>query len=166
MKQILMTMVALMLTATVNAQPQTGHKPVDMDQAKHVKMRTEQMTKRYDLTDKQAKKVQKLNEKYIGKMRPMKERAHIGEHKECCKAGGEQMGEHKGGCKAGGEHKGGHKPSAEQLEQMKRDHEAYDAELQQILTPEQFQKYQADAKKHFGQGRKHHGKQHHMQRSE
>ena len=125
---MMLMLAAMMLTATMSAQPETGKKPVDMDKAKQVEVRTQQMVTRYQLTSKQAKKVKKLNEKYMCKMTPMKPMREAGTP-------------------------GAQKPSEEQMAQFKKDHEAYNAELKKIMTEEQFSKYQADAKKRFAPGK-------------
>lgn len=137
MKKIVMMMAALMLTATMSAQPDPSQKPKEMTPAERVQMKTDKMTKRYGLTDKQAKKVQKLNEKYQGKFAPGHKKFREGMTNPP------------------------RRPDKAQMEQMKKDHEAYNAELKGIMTAEQYQKYQADAKKRFAEHKphaKHHAK--------
>lgn len=128
MKKMMMIMAALMLTITMTAQPRPGKPGKQLTAAERVEKKTAQMVKRYELTDKQAKKVKKLNEKYQDKLEAPR-----------MKPAGEQAGQQK--------------PDAAKMEQLKKDHEAYNAELKKILTDSQYEKYQADAKKRFAHGK-------------
>lgn len=133
MKQLLMTIVAaVMFSSAAMAQDQEkGKKKEEM--AKH---RTEKMVKDYDLNDKQAAKLLELNTKYADKMRP--HRGPRGPH-----------GPH--GMK-------GQRPEPPTKEmkaemekkraEMEKEQKAYDAELQKILTPDQYKLYQHDMQKH------------------
>ena len=128
-----MTIVAaVMFSSAAMAQDQEkGKKKEEM--AKH---RTEKMVKDYDLNDKQAAKLLELNTKYADKMRP--HHGHRGPH-----------GPH--GMK-------GQRPEPPTKEmkaemekkraEMEKEQKAYDAELQKILTPDQYKLYQHDMQKH------------------
>lgn len=152
MKQIVMTIVAaVMFSSAAMAQGQEkGKKKEEM-----VKHRTEMMVKDYNLDDKQAKQLLELNTKYADKMRPGRHGHHGGPHgmkgdrPEPPK--GERpeppMDDKKCEC---------HKPSKEEMKAKHREREecmkAYDAELQKILTPDQYKTYQADKEKHHKKG--------------
>lgn len=100
------------------------------DAKKMAQFMTERMTKEYELTDKQAEKLKKLNEKYAGKLRPM---------------GGHKHG-NMGGQRGGKPKMDGKRPSVEEMKQMKAQREAYNKELKSILTDEQYQKYEQQKK--------------------
>ena len=150
MKQIVMTIVAaVMFSSAAMAQDQEkGKKKEEM-----IKHRTEMMVKDYNLDDKQAKQLLELNTKYANKMRPGRHGHHQGmkgdrpeppkgerpeppkDDKKCCD------------CK---------KPSKEEMKAKHKEREesmkAYEAELQKILTPDQYKSYQADKEKHHKKG--------------
>ena len=145
MKQLLMTIVAaVMFSSAAMAQDQEkGKKKEEM--AKH---RTEKMVKDYDLNDKQAAKLLELNTKYADKMRP-----HRGPHGPHGPHGmkGQRPEPPKGDMK-------GERPEPPTKEmkaemekkraEMEKEQKAYDAELQKILTPDQYKLYQHDMQKH------------------
>ena len=142
MKQLLMTIVAaVMFSSAAMAQDQEkGKKKEEM--AKH---RTEKMVKDYDLNDKQAAKLLELNTKYADKMRPP--RGPHGPHG----MKGQRPEPPKGDMK-------GERPEPPTKEmkaemekkraEMEKEQKAYDAELQKILTPDQYKLYQHDMQKH------------------
>ena len=133
MKQLLMTIVAaVMFSSAAMAQDQEkGKKKEEM--AKH---RTEKMVKDYDLNDKQAAKLLELNTKYADKMRP-----HRGPH-----------GPHGPHGMKGQRPEPPTKEMKAEMEkkraEMEKEQKAYDAELQKILTPDQYKLYQHDMQKH------------------
>ena len=127
MKKMMMMMAALMLTMTMSAQPDPSQRPKEMTQAERVQMKTDQMVKRYGLSVKQAKKLQKLNEKYQDKFAPGPKKFHEGMTNPP------------------------RRPDKVQMEQMKQEREAYHADLKKIMTAEQYQRYQTDEKKRFSE---------------
>jgi len=148
-----MTLMAavLMSTSAVAQEEKQDQRPEKkFDKTEMVKHRTDKTVKRYSLNDQQAKQLLELNNKYADKMamrgprhhhhgpegapgRPPKDRPFTkGERPEPPKDG---------------QHVERHK---QRMETMK----AYDAELQKIMTPEQYQAYKADREKH----RRHHDK--------
>ena len=145
MKQLLMTIVAaVMFNSAAMAQDQEkGKKKEEM--AKH---RTEKMVKDYDLNESQAAKLLELNTKYADKMRP-----HHGPRGPHGPHGmkGQRPEPPKGDMK-------GERPEPPTKEmkaemekkraEMEKEQKAYDAELQKILTPDQYKLYQHDMKKH------------------
>lgn len=160
MKKVFLTMVAAMAMSCAMAQEATAGdnkckceqcdnckgKCGDCDKKQHQRPdRTEMMTRELNLTPEQATKVKALNEKYPELMR------------------------HRGGRRGGHGMRGGfaprqdkkqdvdgttgataqqpkQRPSREDMEkrmqEMKKQREAYDAELKNILTKEQFEKYE------------------------
>jgi Spy/CpxP family protein refolding chaperone len=145
MKQLLMTIVAaVMFSSAAMAQDQEkGKKKEEM--AKH---RTEKMVKDYDLNESQAAKLLELNTKYADKMRP-----HHGPRGPHGPHGmkGQRPEPPKGDMK-------GERPETPTKEmqaemekkraEMEKEQKAYDAELQKILTPDQYKLYQHDMQKH------------------
>ena len=132
MKQMIMTLLAAVMVSTAAvAQDKDSNKPsVDNNRKQEmVKHRTDKMVEDYQLNDKQAKKLLELNTEYADKMRPR----HHGHHGHHGPHGmrGERPEPPKGDRQ---EHR------KEMAETMK----AYDAELQKIMTKEQYEKYKAD----------------------
>ena len=147
MKQIVITIVAaVMFSMTAMAQDQEkGKKKEEM-----IKHRTEMMVKDYNLDDKQAKQLLELNTKYADKMRPR----HHGPHGPHPGMKGERPEPPKGDCQEPPKCDKKcecQKPSKEEMkakhQERKESMKAYDAELQKILTPDQYKKYQADMEK-------------------
>lgn len=67
MKQILLTMLAVVMITAANAQDTNGEKRMNrrFDPKEMVQRRTQQMAEKYQLTAEQAEKVKALNEKYM-----------------------------------------------------------------------------------------------------
>lgn len=151
MKKLMMTMVAaLMLTATAMAQENNGRREGrNFDPAEMAKAQTERMVQEYGLNEAQKAKLLELNTQYAGKMR-MGGRGG--------QRGGQRFGGPQGGNQQGGMQQG-ERPSREQMEarmkEMRENREAYNAELKNILTEEQFSKYEEAEKQRmerFGRG--------------
>ena len=142
MKQLLMTIVAaVMFSSAAMAQDQEkGKKKEEM--AKH---RTEKMVKDYDLNESQAAKLLELNTKYADKMRP-----HHGPRGPHGMKG--QRPEPPKGDMKGERPEPPTKEMKAEMEkkraEMEKEQKAYDAELQKILTPDQYKLYQHDMQKH------------------
>lgn len=136
MKKMMMAlMVSLMMTTTVMAQEEQqadNKKMRKIDPTTMIQKRTEAIVKKYGLNDEQAQKLQELNKKYGMAMRP-------------------RMG------RAGGRPEGnGTRPELtedqkKKMEERRKQREesmaAYNAELQTILTADQYKSYQADMQK-------------------
>ena len=156
MKKVMITLMAaaLMSTSAIAQEEKQGKRPEKkFDKTEMVKHRTDETVKRYSLNDQQAKQLLDLNNKYADKMGPRGGRHH--HHggpegrpgrppKDDAKAKGERPEPPKDGQRGGGERR----------KQMEETMKAYDAELQKIMTPEQYKAYQADRKKHH----RHHDK--------
>ena len=145
MKQLLMTIVAaVMFSSAAMAQDQEkGKKKEEM--AKH---RTEKMVKDYDLNESQAAKLLELNTKYADKMRP--HRGPRGPHGPHGMKG--QRPEPPKGDMKGERPEPPTKEMKAEMEkkraEMEKEQKAYDAELQKILTPDQYKLYQHHMQKH------------------
>lgn len=141
MKQMMMTLLAAVMVSTaVVAQNKDDNKPSEDNNRKQemVKHRTDQVVKDYQLSDKQAKQLLELNTKYADKMRPHYPRHHGPNGKK-----GERPEPPKG-------------ERGDRQKEMEDTMKAYEAELQKIMTPEQFKRYQADMKERRDKGPRHH----------
>ena len=143
MKKILMTLAAaFIMSATAFAQGGFGGGQFDPEQM--IKMRTDRTVEQYKLNADQAKQLLELNTKYNDRLM-----GGFG------RMGGGRRGGGMGQGGPGGMGQGGQMPelTEEQRAQMeearKKREEAqkeYDAELEKIMTPEQFKQYQEDQK--------------------
>src|SRR5574344_2087450 len=151
MKHFILSLAAVtMMSITTMAQETESNqnsKP-KFDKTEMIQKRTEMIAKKYDLSDAQQKQLLALNTKYADKLgRPM-------------------MGKRPGRPEMNGR---GMRPDSMQQkrpemteeqntemkakrEEMKATMDAYNKELQSIMTPEQFQKYQEDSKNHMKRG--------------
>ena len=144
MKKILMTLAAaFIMSATAFAQGGFGGGQFDPEQM--IQMRTDRTVEQYKLNAEQAKQLLELNKKYNDRL--MGGFGRMGGRR------GGGMGQ--GGPGGGGFGQGGQMPelTEEQRAQMeearKKREEAqkeYDAELEKIMTPDQFKQYQEDQK--------------------
>ena len=151
MKQMIMTlMAAVMVSTAAVAQDKDCNKPSEDNNRKQemVKHRTDKMVEDYQLNDKQAKKLLELNTAYADKMRP----PHHGHHGPHGMRGqrpeppkDEMKGERPEPPK--GDRQDRRKEMAETMK-------AYDAELQKIMTTEQYEKYKADMQQRHEKGHK------------
>ena len=176
MKKLIMTMMAaVLMSATAFAQDEKQCncnckcKDKKPDKTEMVKHRTDKMVKRYQLNDKQAKQLFDLNTKFADKMRPMGGPHHHGPKGgpgRPPQAGPDGKGDRPAPPKDGqrpeppkdGKHMGHHKDGDHKAhrQQMEETMKAYNAELEKIMTPDQFKAYQADMqKRHEHKG--HHG---------
>ena len=151
MKQMIMTLLAAVMVSTAAvAQDKDSNKPsVDNNRKQEmVKHRTDKMVEDYQLNDKQAKKLLELNTAYADKMRP----PHHGHHGPHGMRGqrpeppkGDMNGERPEPPK--GDRQDRRKEMAETMK-------AYDAELQKIMTAEQYEKYKSDMQQRHEKGHK------------
>ena len=151
MKQMIMTLLAAVMVSTAAvAQDKDCNKPSEDNNRKQemVKHRTDKMVEDYQLNDKQAKKLLELNTAYADKMRP----PHHGHHGPHGMRGqrpeppkGDMRGERPEPPKGDRQDR-----RKEMMETMK----AYDAELQKIMTTEQYEKYKADMQQRHEKGHK------------
>ena len=116
MKKMMFTLAAaLMMSAAAFAQGNGGGQRPQMDRDQMIKMRTDRTVERYKLNEEQAKQLLELNTKY---------------------ADTQAFGSRRGGGRMGGGRRGG--------KQREESTKAYNAELEKILTPEQYKQYQED----------------------
>ena len=139
MKKIMFSMAAAILMSA-SALAQTDNAPQqrsEADQAEMIKQRTENTVKQYGLNEDQAKQLLELNTKYADKM-PM---------------GFGRMGG-RGGRRGGGQMPQMTDEQRARMEEMRKQmtetREAYNKELEKIMTPEQFKKYQEDQQNRRG----------------
>lgn len=146
MKQMIMTLLAAVMVSTAaSAQDKDSNKPSMDNNRKQemVKHRTDKMVEDYQLNDKQAKKLLALNTEYADKIRPH----HRGPHGPQGPHG--MRGQRPEPPK---ENMNGERPEPpkgdrpDRRKEMAETMKAYDAELQKIMTAEQYEKYKADMK--------------------
>lgn len=149
MKRFFMMMAAAVLMGTT-AMAQ-GERP-QFDRTEMIKQRTDQMVEKYKLNETQAKQLLELNTKNAEAMGPMMGMGRMGGGRPSGmggRRGGGQAGQGgQGAPQMGG---GGFQMTEEQrarFEEMRKQREEnqkkYEAELEKILTPEQFKSYQKD----------------------
>ena len=149
MKRIFLIMTAAVLMGTTAmAQGNNGQRP-QFDRTEMIKQRTDAMVEKYKLDADQAKKLLELNTKNAETMGPGMGMGRMGGGRPGGmggRRGGGQAGQ--GAPQMGG---GGFQMTEEQraqFEEMRKQREEnqkkYDAELEKILTPEQFKSYQKD----------------------
>ena len=150
MKQIFLSIAVMLLSINTNAQDNQGQRPEGrkIDNTEMVKRRTEGTVKQYGLNEEQAKQLLELNTKYAdafgGGFRGMR-----GQRPEGRQGGNGQRGQ---------------RPEMteemrKQMEEARKQREEsmknYDAELQKILTADQYKAYKEDQEKRmreFGRG--------------
>ena len=161
MKKMMLSLMAAMLigtTAVAQEESQTQRPEKKFDKTEMVKNRTDKTVKRYGLNDKQAKQLLELNTKYADKMEPRGGRHHHGPKGGPGRPPKDAKGQRPEPPKdAKGQRPEPPKDDAKRQEhhkQMEETMKAYDAELKQIMTAEQYKAYKADMEKH----RKHHEK--------
>lgn len=157
MKKIILAIVAVItMSATVMAQeenkPMRDHQRPDMKEM--VKQRTAETVKAYGLNEAQAAQLLELNLQYADKIRPMGgPNRHGGPngHRHHMNRKGKQQGD-----TLQAPRQMPQRPSREEMEkrreEMMKNMEAYNAELQKIMTEDQFKSYQADIQKRMKNG--------------
>jgi hypothetical protein len=105
--------------------------------------------KDYQLNDQQARQLQELNTKYADKMRPHHPHHH-GPHGMKGQRPEPPKGDKKG--ERPEPPKGDRQDRRKEMDETMK---AYEAELQKIMTPEQFKKYQADMQQRRDKGPRH-----------
>ena len=153
MKRFFFMMAATVLMGTT-AMAQ-DNRP-QFDRTEMIKQRTDQMVEKYKLNETQAKQLLELNTKNAEAMGPMMGMGRMGGGRpggQGGRRGGGQGGPQMGGQGAPQMGGGGFQMTEEQraqFEEMRKQREEnqkkYDAELEKILTPEQFKSYQEDQK--------------------
>ena len=152
MKKMMMTLLAAVVVSTAavaqnkddNKSPQDNNRRQEM-----VKHRTDRLVKDYQLNDQQARQLLELNTKYADKMRPHHPRHH-GPHGMKGQRPEPPKGDKKG--ERPEPPKGDRQDRRKEMDETMK---AYEAELQKIMTPEQFKKYQADMQQRRDKGPRH-----------
>ena len=155
---LLMTAAVLMGTTAVaqDNRPQ-------FDRTEMIKQRTDQMVEKYKLNETQAKQLLELNTKNAESMGPMMGMGRMGGGRPGGMGGGRRGGGQAGQGGQGAPQMGGGgfqmtEEQRAQFEEMRKQREEnqkkYDAELEKILTPEQFKSYQEDQKQQREQRRR------------
>jgi len=155
---MIMTAAVLMGTTAVaqDNRPQ-------FDRTEMIKQRTDQMVEKYKLNETQAKQLLELNTKNAESMGPMMGMGRMGGGRPGGMGGGRRGGGQAGQGGQGAPQMGGGgfqmtEEQRAQFEEMRKQREEnqkkYDAELEKILTPEQFKSYQEDQKQQREQRRR------------
>lgn len=179
MKKMMMALAAaMMMSASAMAQDNDEKTKLDanptektdvakrdrkpFDRSEMIKRQTEETVKSYGLNDEQAAKLLDLNTKYADKRMPRMGRRPEGRpngnlrHRDDAQAPKDEA--KADGKKSGDEKKvEGRRPMRRgnvDREEMRKVMEEYEAEVQQIMTAEQFEKYKADRQKRFREGRR------------
>ena len=159
MKKTIMAIAAtLMMSGSMFAQEsENGDKnPMEKpDKTEMVKKRTDETARRYGLNDEQAAKLLDLNTRYAEKMGPRGPRmgrhhAPGGQRPDSIKSG--KMKPQKGELKKAHMKGEGQQVMKGGREDMRKNMEEYDAELQTIMTAEQYEAYKADHEKRMKDG--------------
>ena len=133
------------------------------DRTEMIKQRTDQMVEKYKLNETQAKQLLELNTKNAESMGPMMGMGRMGGGRPGGMGGGRRGGGQAGQGGQGAPQMGGGgfqmtEEQRAQFEEMRKQREEnqkkYDAELEKILTPEQFKSYQEDQKQQREQRRR------------
>ena len=151
----MMMAAAVLMSTAAMAQGNNGQRP-QFDRTEMIKQRTDQMVEKYKLNETQAAQLLELNTKNAETMGPMMGMGRMGGGRpggQGGRRGGGQGGPQMGGQGAPQMGGGGFQMTEEQraqFEEMRKQREEnqkkYDAELEKILTPEQFKSYQEDQK--------------------
>lgn len=138
-----------MMSAAAFAQGNGGGQRPQMDREQMIKMRTDRTVEQYKLNEEQAKQLLELNTKYADTMPGFGSRGRGQGGPRMRGQGGPRMRGQGGGFGQGG----GQMPELTPEQQAQRDEmrkqreestKAYNAELEKILTPEQYKQYQED----------------------
>lgn len=153
MKRIIIALAALFTIATTSMAQTDNTRRERPSKEEMAKQRTEAMAQQYELNADQQAKLLELNTKYAEKLPPMFMRRHHGPRP--------------GGVRPEGVAPDNNVQRAPRMEmnqdfeqkrkEMKESQEAYDNELKEIMTEEQFKKYQEESQKMRRGPREHHG---------
>lgn len=150
MKKIVLAMIAtLSMSATTMAQDadqQRRPQQRRMDPVEMAKQRTQRTVEHYGLDSAQAVLLLDLNTRYAGKMGPGFRTGRRGGPGQRPMRGNPRAQQRPDTLQAA--------PQDEQPVDPRQVMEAYEAELQQIMTPEQFERYKADMQQRMQQGRR------------
>jgi len=160
-----MTLAAALLISSAafsQESEQQGQRP-KFDKSEMVKHRTDEIVKKYNLNEEQASKLLDLNTQYADKLgnghrrghhhhgtrRPPKGRPNMDKQVDASSGATAQPSQERSRPELTEEQKA---KFEEKRKEQKAAREAYEAELQNIMTPEQFKQYKSDKKKHGRHG--------------
>lgn len=157
MKKMLLALIATMtMSASVMAQGnnqeqvQQREQRQRPDQTEMVKRRTERMVERYKLNETQAAQLLELNTRFTGKMGPMmgaqRERGQRGE-RQAYRPQQRERRQAPADTTARQQRPQDRENANDRREEMRKNMEAYDKELQQIMTEEQYKAYKQDTER-------------------
>lgn len=151
-KTILAIAAAIMMSANVAAQDKQEQvqQPQQPDRTEVIKQQTDQTVKDYGLDEAQAAKLLTLNTEYAEKI-PMMFRGPRGGQRGQRPQANRQRPQRPDGAVQGQRPPRGERPQMDR-EEMRKNMEAYNAELQKIMTEEQYKKYQEDVQKRMQRG--------------
>jgi Spy/CpxP family protein refolding chaperone len=158
-KMVLSLAVAIVTTmgalAQETAQQGQQQQRRQMNPEEMVQRRTDATVKKYQLNEEQAQKLLELNKKYASQMPGMRRggpRGNGGRGQQGAREGRRSHGERPSAMvqRPDSLHQG--RPQMQPNEEMRKAMEAYDTELQQIMTPEQYKAYKADMEKRHQRG--------------
>ena len=143
MKKMMMAIVAMALSAQMMAQEtkRDNNQRRQFDMTEMLKQRTKETAEKLGLNDEQTAKLLELNTQYADKLRPqMRGQRQV-------RPQGRGDGARDSSMRMRPE-RDGQQPAREDIEKMREDmkanQEAYDAELQKILTEEQYKAYKVE----------------------
>lgn len=147
MKKMIMAMfAAFMLSNYAMAQDEKNSERQQPSMEQMAQRRTDEMTKKYNLTEEQSAKLLELNKKYAD-MRPMGPR--LGHRQGMRSPEGKRQHQAPDSLKQT-RMKGAH--TKVNFQEMKKKMEEYNAQLQTILTEEQYAAYKSDREKMMRRG--------------
>ena len=150
MKTTIMAIAAaMMMSATAMAQDNQaqGQRPRRMDRTEMIKARTDYMVKEYGLNEQQAQKLQTLNTEYAEKlpmMRRQRQQGQAGQRQEGQAGQGQRPQRQPGDSLRRGQRGQGQRTQVNP-EETRKNMDAYNAELEKIMTAEQYAKYKENA---------------------
>ncbi len=161
-----MTLAAALLISSAafsQESEQQGQRPRKFDKSEMVKHRTDEIVKKYSLNEEQAGKLLDLNTQYADKLgmgprrghhhhgmgRPPKGKPGMDKQVDASSGATTQPAQESSRPKLTEEQKAKFEAERKEREAAR---EAYEAELQKIMTPEQFTQYKSDEKKHGRHG--------------
>lgn len=152
-KTIMAIAAALMMSATAMAQQDSVRDSRQQDPVEMTKQRTDQMVKDYGLSEEQAQQLFDLNTKFADKLPPMMmgrgpraemrgQRPEGGQRPQAGERERRPMRPENGdSLRRGGRRGMGGGRQMMNFEEMRKNMDAYNAELEKIMTEEQYAKY-------------------------
>lgn len=152
-KAILAIVAAITLSATAVAQEENNQgreRRQQPDRTEMLKQRTDEMVKTYGLNEEQAQQLLELNTRFADKMGGFQRGGNNGRHMQMERKQRSDR-QQNDTLKAQGQRseRGG---MEERRKEMEQNREAYAAELQKIMTEDQYKTYQADMQKRMQKG--------------